>query len=293
LALECTARAGALWRLAWRDRLIEPLLALLDAEPGGCEIALVLFGAQVHPYSAAVVESSLAWCSSVAQFRRQLENLGFAGGGNQPVGLAEALLEAASLFACGSSSAGGGGSGSSAAVQQHCLVCLASDPGTQPVPWPFAEDCGVVSVERRGGGLAGWHAAGRLHLMAVWVGSQLPRAVVAVVGRGCQFSVAHIAQPSLGHAYLSVPRCVCVPAPNPLRACLWPLQAKLAGLATSAELCHAFWRRGITLSLAGPSLLASSQQLWHVLSLVSDAPLRWALSPMPANAPAAAAMEVA
>ncbi|KAL4424960.1 hypothetical protein ABPG77_002845 [Micractinium sp. CCAP 211/92] len=196
LVLESTARAGAHWQSGAVLRyLIEPLLALVEAAPGGCELALVCFGAHA-PHSAAAVESSLGWWSggSVAQFRTHLlDSLTFSGGGGQAVALAEALLEAASLFACPPAVSGGGAAGAAPACQQHCLVFLASDPAPQPVTWPFPEDC-----------------------------------------------------------------------------CM----AKLPGLATSAELCHTLRRRGVLLGLAGSSaLLSSSQQLWHVANLASDAPI--------------------
>ncbi|KAL4457855.1 hypothetical protein ABPG75_012720 [Micractinium tetrahymenae] len=196
LVLESTARAGAQWRSgAVLRHLIEPLLALAEAAPGGCELALVCFGAHA-PHSAAAVDSCLGWWSgaSVVQFRSHLlDSLSFAGGGGQPVALAEALLEAASLFACAAPGGGAASAGAAPTCQQHCLVFLASEPAPQPVPWPFAED-----------------------------------------------------------------------------SCL----ASLSGLVTSAELCHTLRRRGVLLGLAGsPSLLSSSQQLWHVANLVSDVPL--------------------
>lgn len=145
LVLESTARAGAQWRSgAVLRQLVEPLLALAEAAPGGCELALVCFGAHA-PHSSTTVESCLGWWSgaSTAHFRAQLlDSLSFSGGGGQPVALAEALLEAASLFA---SAPAGIGAAAGSACQQHCLVFLASDPAPQPVPWPFVEDCCMVS----------------------------------------------------------------------------------------------------------------------------------------------------
>lgn len=161
LVLESTARAGAQWRSrAVLRHLIEPLLALAETAPGGCELALVCFGAHA-PHSAAAVESCLGWWSgaSAAEFRTHLlDSLRFTGGGGQPVALAEALLEAASLFACAPGGSGAGAGGAAPACQQHCLVFLASEPAPQPVPWPFAGDCcmvsqwlGLGSLQRRGG----------------------------------------------------------------------------------------------------------------------------------------------
>lgn len=149
LAVECTAKAGSVWPTALRH-VVEPLLALAEASSGGAgaqglQLALVLFGA-LPPHSAAVVESVLGWCASVQQFRRLLDSLNFVGGGGrQPVMLAHALAEAAALFAA----ADAGGSGGP--CQQHCLVCLASEPAVQPVSWPFAEDCCMVGACGRWG----------------------------------------------------------------------------------------------------------------------------------------------
>lgn len=149
LAVECTTKAGSVWPTALRH-VVEPLLALAEASSGGAgaqglQLALVLFGT-LPPHSAAVVESVLGWCASVQQFRRLLDSLNFVGGGGrQPVMLAHALAEAAALFAA----ADAGGSGGP--CQQHCLVCLASEPAVQPVSWPFAEDCCMVGACGRWG----------------------------------------------------------------------------------------------------------------------------------------------
>ncbi|PRW56284.1 arsenate reductase [Chlorella sorokiniana] len=140
LAVECTAKAGAVWPTTLQH-VVEPLLALAEASGAGgaapgLQLALVLFGA-LPPHSGAAVESVLGWCTSLQHFRRLLDSLEFVGGGGrQPVMLAHALAEAAGLFAA--AEAGGGGDGP---WQQHCLVCLASEPAVQPVSWPFAEDC--------------------------------------------------------------------------------------------------------------------------------------------------------
>lgn len=135
LAIECTARLSGLWQTLLRG-VIEPLLVHLA--PLGLEMSLVLFGAH-PPHSPAAVESSFGWLSSVDQFRCLLEDVEFVGGGGQPVALAEALLEAASLFALPAP-------GAAPPPQQHCLVCLASDPAVRPVPWPFAEDCSMAKL---------------------------------------------------------------------------------------------------------------------------------------------------
>lgn len=62
----------------------------------------------------------------------------------------------------------------------------------------------------------------------------------------------------------------------PLVHAALPPQATLPGLATSAELCHTLRRRGVLLGMAGSAaLLSSPQQLWHLVNLTSDAPIRW------------------
>ena len=136
VCVESTAKAGLAWKAAVAS-LLEPLLSMLEGpqHAGGCELALVLFGAHGGS-SVAAVESSLTWCAGVLPFRALLAGLRFEGGGGQPVALADALLEAAALFACAGSGA--------PPPPQHCLVWLASDPATRPVPWPFADDCTVV-----------------------------------------------------------------------------------------------------------------------------------------------------
>jgi hypothetical protein len=111
--------------------LVEPLL-----DQPGLEMALVLFGAH-PPHSLAAVESGLGWFS-VERFRRLLSDLEFVGGGHQPVALAEALLEAASLFAIPLANPG------LPAPQQHLIVCIASEPAVLPVPWPYPDDCSMV-----------------------------------------------------------------------------------------------------------------------------------------------------
>lgn len=142
LAVECTAKAASVWPTTLRH-VVEPLLALAEASTAGgaapaLQLALVLFGA-LPPHSPAAVESVLGWCASVQQFRRLLDSLEFVGGGGrQPVALAEALAETAALFAAADAGGGGG------QWQQHCLVCLASEPAVQPVRWPFPEDCCMV-----------------------------------------------------------------------------------------------------------------------------------------------------
>lgn len=142
LAVEATARAGPLWQKLSRS-CIEPLLAMLEAAAAlqAVELALVLFGAH-PPHSLAAVESSLGWVASVPQFRALLGGLQFSGGGGQPVALAEALAEAAALFALQRPAAA---AAPGAACQQHCLVCLTSDPAPHPVLWPFADDCCMAS----------------------------------------------------------------------------------------------------------------------------------------------------
>ena len=150
--VEVTARHRHLWHHTTLPQVVEPLLAYLQAAIG-VELALVLFGAH-PPHSLAAVESPLGWCRGVGHFRRQLldgGSLECAGGGGQPVALAEALLEAAALFTLP-----GGGS----TCQQHCLVCLASEPAVQPVAWPFFQDCTMVSSTGTGiawdGGCLAW-----------------------------------------------------------------------------------------------------------------------------------------
>lgn len=53
-------------------------------------------------------------------------------------------------------------------------------------------------------------------------------------------------------------------------------QARLPGLATSAELCHALRRRGVRLGAASSRIMHNEQLLWHVANMLSEAPLRWA-----------------
>ena len=145
--VEVTARHRHLWHHTTLPQVVEPLLAYLQAAIG-VELALVLFGAH-PPHSLAAAESPLGWCRGEGHFRRQLldgGSLECAGGGGQPVALAEALLEAAALFTLP-----GGGS----TCQQHCLVCLASEPAVQPVAWPFFQDCSMVSGPVTGTGWAG------------------------------------------------------------------------------------------------------------------------------------------
>lgn len=149
LAVECTGKAGSLWPTTLQH-VVEPLLALAEASSAGgaapgLQLALVLFGA-LPPHSGAAVESVLGWSASVQHLRRLLDSLEFVGGGGrQPVMLAHALAEAAALFAAADAAdAGGGGP-----WQQHCLVCLASEPAVQPVSWPFAEDCCMVGADGR------------------------------------------------------------------------------------------------------------------------------------------------
>lgn len=139
LCLEVTARQAGLWQQTLKH-VIEPVLAMLEAQQAACELALVLFSAP-PPFATATVESS-AWVADVPTFRRLLEGLRFVGGGRQPVALAEALAEAAALFSLPPSWSGGG----TAAWQQHCLVCFASEPSMHPVPWPYPEDCAIVSL---------------------------------------------------------------------------------------------------------------------------------------------------
>ena len=84
-----------------------------------------------------MVQSSL-WTPDASQLRQWLDDVEFGGGGSQPVALAEALLEAASLFELPSTLQPGG------AVQSHCLVCMVSDPSTAPVAWPLPTLSGQV-----------------------------------------------------------------------------------------------------------------------------------------------------
>ena len=149
LAVECTAKAGAQWPTTLRQ-VVEPALALAEAcsSGGAAQLALVTFGA-APPHSPAAVESVLGWVS-VQRFRHLLDSLEFAGGGGrQPVALAEALAEAAALFAVAGAAGGGGGP-----WQQHCLICLASEPAVHAVAWPFPEDCCLASGVQLGAGAA-------------------------------------------------------------------------------------------------------------------------------------------
>lgn len=139
LAVECGARMAPLWQ-ALLHGMIEPILAHYGPS---LELALVLFGAH-PPHSLAAVESSIGWTSDADEQQRLLGDAQFiGGGGSSPVALAEALLEVAALFAIADASP------DAAAPQQHCLVCMTSDPAVHPVPWPCAEDCDMVRA--RGG----------------------------------------------------------------------------------------------------------------------------------------------
>lgn len=140
LCVEVTTRHARYWPHVL-EALLAPLLGYLDAASSlqSCEIACVLFGSH-PPFSTAAVQSTLGWCSGTAQLRQLVECLEFVGGGGQPVALAEALLEAAGLFCLPSSSISASG------CQQHCLVCLATEPASCPVPWPYTEDCTLVSA---------------------------------------------------------------------------------------------------------------------------------------------------
>lgn len=133
LVVEATARQQTLWATLFRG-VLDPLLAMLQALQR-VEVALVLFGAHA-PHSLATVESS-GWVADIPAFRQLLDGAQRSGGGRQPVALAEALAEAAALFALKQGGAAGGGD---AAPLQHCLVCIASDPATHPVAWPYPED---------------------------------------------------------------------------------------------------------------------------------------------------------
>lgn len=145
LCIEATARQQPLWATLSRG-VLEPLLAMLQALQR-VELALVLFGAH-PPHSLAAVESS-GWVADVQAFRQLLEGVQLSGGGRQPVALAEALAEAAALFALQQGGAAGGGE---APPQQHCLVCIASDPAPHPVAWPYPQDCCLVRCRRLPGG---------------------------------------------------------------------------------------------------------------------------------------------
>lgn len=142
LAVECTSRLNDLWRTLLGG-FVDPLLV----QPG-LELALIVFGAH-PPHSLAAVESGLRWFS-VDRFRSLLSDLEFVGGGHQPVALAEALLEAASLFALPPISP---------APQQHLIVCIASEPATLPVPWSHPDDCVMVRGSRQQACWAGLHFA--------------------------------------------------------------------------------------------------------------------------------------
>ena len=85
----------------------------------------------------------------------------------------------------------------------------------------------------------------------------------------------------------------CTPAtslPAPLSAPAPAPQAKLPGLATSTELCHALRRQGIQLGVAGGNLFASSLIFWHLTNVLSDRPLRYACACTPAHIPWALAV---
>ncbi|KAI3436786.1 hypothetical protein D9Q98_006197 [Chlorella vulgaris] len=136
LAVECGARMAPLWQ-ALLHGMIEPILAHYGPS---LELALVLFGAH-PPHSLAAVESSIGWTSDADEQQRLLGDAQFiGGGGSSPVALAEALLEVAALFAIADASP------DAAAPQQHCLVCITSDPAVHPVPWPCAEDCDMANL---------------------------------------------------------------------------------------------------------------------------------------------------
>lgn len=161
VAVEASSKHRPLWAQT-TARVLEPLLAMLEAQ-AAVELALVLFGAHA-PSSAAAVEST-PWTAGVPPFRRVLEGLAqtaLVGGAGQPVALAEALAEAAALFAL---PLRGGGAFSGA---QHLLVCIASDPACHPVPWPYAEDCCLV----RGGGGGGRRGRARRTVAARGTGHQ-------------------------------------------------------------------------------------------------------------------------
>ena len=239
LVVELTAKHGSLWATKTLPLVVEPLLALLEAGDGSaaaCELALVLFGAH-PPHSLAAVESCLRWCTSVQQLRSLLDGLRFVGGGAQAVALAEALAEAAALFALPPHAVPGQ---PAAAWQQQCLVCLASDPAVHPVPWPFPEDCCMV------GGCVGGSAGD-----GVTPARRLSSAIHATTRTLPTCSTGCV-----------VPPCV---------------QAKLPGLATSIELYHAFRRRGIRLGMAGSGLLTNVALMWHLVNLTSDVPIRCVL----------------
>lgn len=253
LAVECTGKAGSLWPTTLQH-VVEPLLALAEASSAGgaapgLQLALVLFGA-LPPHSGAAVESVLGWSASVQHLRRLLDSLEFVGGGGrQPVMLAHALAEAAALFAAADAAdAGGGGP-----WQQHCLVCLASEPAVQPVSWPFAEDCCMVGD----GGRTGWVVCCRGR--AAW-----PGCLPAGSAVGCMLTAS--TSPALPRTFS---------APLPRLSHLFA-QARLPGMATSLELVRALRRRGVQLSLAGGDMLSNELTLLHLANCVSDVPYRCA-----------------
>lgn len=99
-----------------------------------------------------VVQSSL-WTQDASTLRQWLDDVEFCGGGNQPVALAEALLEAAALLELPTAlepPAQGPGAGVPAQQQlkSRCLVCMVSEPSTNAVAWPYPSAYGQVRAGR-------------------------------------------------------------------------------------------------------------------------------------------------
>lgn len=196
--------------------------------------------------SPAVVQSSL-WAQEASQLRQWLDDVPFTGGGQQPVALAEALLEAACLFElpCGLQAPGG------AAVQRHCLVCMVSDPAPGVVSWPFPPPQAKVGfgwVLGGGGGWLGWppfvqrsrRAGCARHCQLSFMRHAVSQQLNCAVSSSCSSSSGTIP------CFTSLLWCNCrrPPPPPPSQ---W---VRLPGLATSVEMVHALQARAVTLSLA-------------------------------------------